>query len=84
MLSTNATSHMQPGKFPEVNNFDSWKRGRIYQDAGRNVIMMYSDDFPHGRVPGSVVHDVYSQIINQFSGDISDFVDQEGFSLIGE
>jgi hypothetical protein len=84
LFSTKASSHMAPGHFPEVNNFDSWKRGRVFKDDGRYYIMMYSDDFPHGRVPGSVVDDVYQQITRVFNEPISDFVDQEGYSLLGE
>lgn len=82
--SENARSHMDMDKFPDVKSLNGWVRGRIFSEKGKNYIMMYSDDFPHGRVPGSVVEDIYGKLTSKFRDVVVDFVDHQGYSLIGE
>lgn len=79
-----AKSHMDLDEFPEVKSLQGWVRGRVFSNEGKNYILMYSDDFTHGRVPGSVVHDIYNKITSKFKEQITDFVDERGYSLIGE
>ncbi len=82
--STSARSHMDTDKFPEVKSLNGWVRGRVFSEKKQNYIMMYSDDFKHGRVPGDVVDDIYSKVSSKFNKPITDFVDQQGYSLLGE
>jgi hypothetical protein len=82
--STKAKSHMDLDEFPEVKSMQGWVRGRVFSNEGKNYILMYSDDFSMGRVPGSVVHDIYNKVTSKFHKPISDFVDERGYSLIGE
>jgi hypothetical protein len=82
--SNKAKSHMDLDNFPEVQTLQGWVRGRVFSNEGKNYILMYADDFSHGRIPGSVVHDIYQKITSKFHEPITDFVDERGYSLLGE
>jgi hypothetical protein len=83
LYSSTANSHMDSKAFPEINNLEHWVRGRVFTNNGQNFVLMYSDDFTMGRVPGSIVDAIFQKITTKFHQPITDFVDERGYSLIG-